>query len=74
MVPPLLGLSTAAAVQTTWQPGDLYICINADCKSKVLVLQAPRTAPQPPVPPSCVCGQRLELVPHGLAEPMRTWT
>jgi hypothetical protein len=73
MVPPLLGFSPAAAVQVIWQPGDLYVCVNGDCRSKILVLQAPRTPLQSPTLPSCVCGQRLEIVPHGVVDPMRTW-
>jgi len=74
MVQQLLGVSASEAVHAIGQPGDLYVCVNADCRSRVPVLQALRTPPQPPALPSCVCGQRLELIPHGLVEPMRTWT
>jgi hypothetical protein len=57
----------------TWQPCDFYQCVNPECRSKVLVLQSPRTTSRPFAPPLCVCGQRLERLPYEPEEPVPKW-
>jgi hypothetical protein len=58
----------------TWQPCDFYRCSNAECKSRVLVLESPRATSGPFAPPRCVCGHLLERMPYGPEEPLRTWS
>ena len=58
----------------TWLPCDLYECMNEQCKSKILVLQPPRTALGAGVAPLCVCGRPLERLSHDVEVPLRTWT
>jgi hypothetical protein len=57
-----------------WQSCELYQCVNGACRSKVLVLQPPRSASGTFGEPRCICGSPLELVPHSVEDPMRTWT
>ena len=57
----------------TWQRGDLYQCVNAECQSKVLVLQPPRSEAPASVAPRCVCGQELRPLPHGVEDPLKNW-
>lgn len=57
-----------------WQTCDLFQCTNRTCRSKVLVLEPPRTDAGAFGEPRCVCGSRLERVPHTVEDPMRTWT
>jgi len=56
----------------TWLLGDLYQCVNEECRSKILVLQSPRIADGPGVAPLCVCGRPLERLPYGVQTPLRT--
>jgi len=57
-----------------WQSCDLFQCTNGTCKSKVLVLEPPRSISGAMTEPRCVCGSRLERVPHTVEDPMRNWT
>ena len=58
----------------TWQTDEIYRCVNADCKSKILVLQSPRSDSGPFTAPRCVCGHDLQRLPYGVQEPLRSWT
>jgi hypothetical protein len=56
----------------TWELCDLYQCPN--CRSKLLVLETPRTTSEAFVEPRCVCGRTLQRLDHDPETPMRTWT
>ena len=56
-----------------WQAAEIFQCVNVRCRSKIVVLQSPRSSTEN-LEPRCVCGHPLERVPHGLVEPLRTWT
>jgi hypothetical protein len=55
-----------------WQSCDLFQCTNSACRSKVLVLEPPRSSGAFSEP-RCICGFRLERVSHSVDDPMRTW-
>jgi hypothetical protein len=57
-----------------WQSCDLFQCTNGACRSKVLVLEPPRSDSGATAHPRCICGFSLERVPHSVDDPMRTWT
>jgi hypothetical protein len=56
-----------------WQPADVFQCVNSRCKSKVVVLQSPRSSTGDQ-DPRCVCGHPLQRAPYGPQEPLRVWT
>jgi hypothetical protein len=58
----------------TWELCDLYQCPNPRCRSKLLVLEAPRTGAGPFEEPRCVCGQTLRRLDHDPETPLRSWT
>ena len=58
----------------TWQPCDLFQCVNAACKSKVLVLESSRAPYGEVATPRCICGYPLQRVDHGLEDPLRDWS
>jgi hypothetical protein len=55
--PPLSG----SPGRVLWGPCEIYVCGDPDCRSKVLVLQAPHQEPRHPLLPRCVCGSILEI-------------
>ena len=56
-----------------WQPADVFQCANAQCRSKIVVLQSSRFSTID-LEPRCVCGHPLQRVPYGPQEPLRVWT
>jgi hypothetical protein len=44
-----------------WGPGEVYVCGDPDCRSKVLVLESPFKESAHPTLPRCFCGNILEI-------------
>jgi hypothetical protein len=44
-----------------WSPGEIYVCGDPDCRSRVLILGSSLQDPAHLTLPKCVCGTILEI-------------
>jgi hypothetical protein len=58
-----------AFVTTFLRPCEIYACSNPDCGSKILVIQAPDSAPDSEYGLRCECGSLFERTPLGVSAP-----
>jgi hypothetical protein len=53
--------SSAPERRLIWGSGEVYVCGDPDCRSRVLVLESPIKKPAHPTLPRCLCGNILEI-------------
>jgi len=52
---------SVSVTRVVWSSGEVYVCGDPDCRSRILVLESSIKEPAHPTLPRCVCGSILEL-------------